>query len=123
MPPPTVETLTDYAGVTHTYTYDNNGNITSETVDGQTIEHVYDSQNRLVEYYDSIANVTEVYTYDARGNILKVGKNSYLTPEKLAEYGKDSLTGTTYTYGDDTWADLLTETQGTVSVKTEPDKG
>jgi uncharacterized protein RhaS with RHS repeats len=28
---PIVETLTDYAGVTHTYTYDANGNILTDT--------------------------------------------------------------------------------------------
>ena len=105
-----VSSMTDLAGKTHTYTYDANGNILTDTVDGQTVQYEYDSFNRLTGYYDPIANRTEFYTYDDRGNITeRKYRNSYVSPEEVAENGTSGFTVTPYEYGDGTWADLLTK--------------
>ena len=40
---PLVETMTDFAGVQHVYTYDESGNIMSDTYGGYTVSYEYDS--------------------------------------------------------------------------------
>ncbi len=111
-----VESMTDFSGVFHTYVYDANGNIIEESVGDQTIRYEYDSQNRLTRCFDPIAGSTTIYVYDDRGNILKVREADYMTEEELdayyAEYGDAIFTDTAYTYGDSTWADLLTACNG-----------
>lgn len=111
-----VESFTDFTGTLHSYTYDANGNILTETIGNQTIRYEYDSQNRLTHYFDPIANITRIYVYDDRGNILEKKYADYMTEEEynafVNEYGVDMLSETEYTYGDSTWADLLTSYDG-----------
>jgi len=51
----------------YTYSYDNNGNITSVTDLNGTTSYEYDVLNRLIEVIKGGAT-TQEYTYDARGN-------------------------------------------------------
>ena len=105
-----VKTHKDMLGVTHRYTYDDNGNIQFDVATDSTgtkyKSYLYDSHNRLKRYNDSALNLTVLYTYDDRGNIL-----NYTTYEYSA-YNNDVNTSTaqvySYAYGDSTWADLLT---------------
>ena len=104
---PLVETFRDFTGKTHTYTYDSNGNITSDTVNGQTVRYQYDNLNRLVRYNDPVYNSTFVYVYDNRGNIVELQDYSYNTgnlgnPRSVVEYE----------YTDSNWADLMTSWWG-----------
>ncbi len=104
---PLVETFRDFTGKTHTYTYDSNGNILTDTYDGQTASYVYDNLNRLVRYNDPVYGWTYVYVYDDRGNITEMQEHYYSTgtlgaPHSVIEYE----------YTDSTWADLMTSYWG-----------
>ena len=72
------------------YTYDNMGNIATYTDANGTVTYTYDALGQLTKAEGS---VTYEYSYDNAGNIL-------------------SANGHTYTYGDATWADLLTAVDG-----------
>ena len=81
---------------TLSYTYDENGNITSISKNGAVYEsYTYDAKNQLA----SITRGTDtwVYDYDLNGNILSVTKNDEDDPEKE------------YKYENSNWKDLLTE--------------
>ena len=95
----------DFTGYLHTYTYNKNGNIKTETVGSNVREYTYDSLNRLKIYSDPVADVIEEYTYDNRGNIKTVETRKYGTPES------DAST-ITYTYGNTTYKDRLTNYNG-----------
>lgn len=83
-------------GITASYTYDRNGNITEIKRNGETVEgYTYDSLNRLKAVTRN--GVTTEYTY-SDGNIISVKQNG--------------VTVKSYTYGDSTWRDLLTEYNG-----------
>ena len=118
---PLVETMTDFTGVTHTYKYDENGNIKEESYNGLTNYYYYDSQNRLIRAHDAAAGKVYVYVYDNRGNILaKKTTAGYATPEEWdAAGGEENITMSvqTYTYGDGVWADLLTNIGGAYNIE------
>ena len=84
------------------YTFDDNGNIASETLDGQTTTYTYDSQNRLKSY--TAAGVTTTYEYDSRGNRLKETRGSQVTEYAYNDRGQlvsrsvDGAVTDTYTY-------------------------
>ena len=88
--------------LTHAYTYDANGNILTDTVNGDTIEYTYDALNRLTWEKNAAAELAWQYTYDLGGNILSKTEYTYVN-------GITSNPQTiTYTYGDSEWPDLLT---------------
>ncbi|MDE6700659.1 MAG: PKD domain-containing protein, partial [Acetatifactor sp.] len=68
------------------YTYDNNGNLTSQ-VDAQenAIFNVYDKKNRMISFTDT-GNLTTDMTYDAHGNLLTIRG----TKDRNASYTYDS---------------------------------
>jgi len=95
-------------GVVYAYTYDVLGNITSVRVDGSLkYEYSYDKLGQLVDekVYSNSGVEVYGYVYDESGNIL--AKHRY--------YG-ENLNNTdtiTYSYGNSTWGDLLTNYNGT----------
>ncbi len=102
-----VDTMTDYTGTVHTYTYDALGNITSETVGNNTITYQYDSLNRLVRVNDQNEDTTYLYTYDDRGNILKKQICPYSNTDWV-----DTLTGNIYYTYNSVYKDKLTSYSG-----------
>ena len=91
---------------TYSYTYDEIGNITSISDGTYTTSYEYDALNQLVRENDQRANKTYVYTY-INGNITSRKEYAYTTGELGAVLGTDS-----WTYGDSTWSDLLTQWNG-----------
>ena len=90
------------------YTYDNRGNITSETRNGLTTTYVYDALGQLIRVNDPHENATWIYTYDRGGNILNKAKYAYTTEDELGEI----IESIPYTYGDGNWKDKLTAYNG-----------
>lgn len=112
-------TLNDVSKV-YGYTYDNNGNITIETVttkdaDGnivttETITYTYDDKEQLISAETS--TIKYEYTYDDRGNIL-TEKEYAVTVDKNGEkvYTLIEANTDTYVY-DETWKDKLISYNG-----------
>ncbi len=84
----TEKTIADGEVSQTSYSYDVNGNIISESIDGKTTLRSYDLFDRLIlvtdaqgntsEYsYDSMGNIIESIQKDAAGNILSHKLNSY----------------------------------------------
>lgn len=90
-------------GVTHTYTYDALGNITSVYDGSHTTSYEYDTLNQLVRVNDPYENRTHVYTY-VNGNITADTVYAYTTSETLS----NPLSEIQYEYTNTTWADVLT---------------
>ena len=93
------------------YSYDDNGNIASATLNGKWTGYTYDALGQLVQVNDHSDTrsgengTTWKYTYDLGGNILKKERFAYndtTTP----------LETVTYTYGDANWRDKLTAVNG-----------
>ncbi len=80
------------------YTYDQVGNILTETDshNGTTVSYTYDNQNQLTGAAYHNGRV-EAYSYDTVGNLLTFD---------------NGVQSHTYTYGDSDWKDLLTEVDG-----------
>ena len=100
-----VSSLTNTFGgntVSHSYTYDANGNILS---DGTTT-YAYDSLNQLVWEYNTAAGKAWNYAYDLGGNILSKTEYDY------ADGQTSNPVTVSYTYGDAVWRDLLTAYNG-----------
>ena len=100
-----VSSLTSSFGgntVSHSYTYDANGNILS---DGTTT-YAYDSLNQLVWEYNTAAGKAWNYAYDLGGNILSKTEYDY------ADGQTSNPVTVSYTYGDAAWRDLLTAYNG-----------
>ena len=100
-----VSSLTSTFGgntVSHSYTYDANGNILS---DGTTT-YSYDSLNQLVWEYNTAAGKAWNYAYDLGGNILSKTEYDY------ADGQTSNPVTVSYTYGDAVWRDLLTAYNG-----------
>ena len=100
-----VSSLTNTFGgntVSHSYTYDANGNILS---DGSTT-YAYDSLNQLVWEYNTAAGKAWNYAYDLGGNILSKTEYDY------ADGQTSNPVTVSYTYGDAVWRDLLTAYNG-----------
>ena len=108
------------------YEYDNNGNITAYTprvesefesapdLDaltrmGQSFYH-YDTANQLVREDNAWLGKTFVWTYDNAGNITSRKEYSYIS--HTAEVSGEPTATYNYTYGDDSWGDLLTAYDG-----------
>jgi RHS repeat-associated protein len=93
------------------YGYDDNGNITSATLNGKWTGYTYDALGQLVQVNDhsdtrSGSNgTTWKYTYDLGGNILKKERFAYADTTTPLET-------VTYTYGDANWRDKLTAVNG-----------
>ena len=68
------------------YTYDNNGNISTMTVDGVTYTYTYDSLNQLKTVSTSDNSYTASYNYDNGGNITSKTVNGTTTNYRLRRY-------------------------------------
>ncbi len=94
----------------YTYTYDDNGNITSISLGGvEQYRYEYDDIGQLIREDNTVSGRTYVYTYDNAGNILKKVAYSItaqgVTPTSpIATYN--------YTYGNANWGDQLTKYNG-----------
>ena len=75
---PLVASISQY-GMDFSYTYDNVGNITSETREGVTTTYAYDSLGQLTRVNDPHENATWVYNYDLGGNITSKVRYAYTT--------------------------------------------
>ena len=105
-----VGTYKNGSDAAYTYTYDNNGNITSITQGSTSISYTYDAANRLTRENNQVTNQTVTYEYDVWGNILN---------KKIYAYTTATSPGTAtstfnYTYGDSAWGDKLTSYNGTI---------
>ena len=108
---PLVSSITQGEGenaMNFAYTYDNRGNITSETRNGLTTTYVYDALGQLVRVNDPHENATWIYAYDRGGNILNKAKYAYTIADELGEV----VESIPYTYGDANWKDKLTAYNG-----------
>ncbi len=88
-----------------TYTYDDNGNITSVTYGGKTTTYEYDSANQLIRENNQALGKTWRWTYDAAGNIQSREEYDYTLLDDPSD-----LNHTTIQYGYDeegAWGDLL----------------
>ena len=105
-----VSAINGETGVTTSYTYDNNNNITKITdSNGNETRYVYDGRNQLIREDNPYLNKTYVYTYDDAGN--RISKKTYL----YTEGSVSALTPTTedYSYSTSTtWGDQLTNHAG-----------
>jgi len=104
-----VGTYKNGSDAAYTYTYDDNGNITSITQGSTSITYEYDAANRLTRENNQVTNQTVTYEYDVWGNILNKKIYAYTTA--------GDLTGLTYTpvpyaYTDTSWGDQLTSYNG-----------
>jgi YD repeat-containing protein len=86
------------------YSYDANGNVTSETVGSDSISYTYDALNRLT-FIDRPGTTNDTtYTYDSRGNRTQMQTGSvtnYLTfnaADELTRVDKPNNAYDTYTY-------------------------
>ena len=103
---PLVASITQ-PGMNYSYTYDNRGNITSETRNGSTTTYVYDGLGQLTRVNDPHENATWVYNYDRGGNITSKVKYAYTTGTLGTAHQTIG-----YTYGDSNWKDKLTSYDG-----------
>lgn len=94
------------AAGTFTYTYDSLGNIVSISDGTYTTTYVYDNLNQLVRSNDEKAGKTFTYAY-TNGNITEKKEYAYTTGDLGAV-----VDTTTWSYGDSTWSDLLTNFNG-----------
>ena len=114
-----IQTITQN-GVTLTYTYDNNGNITSVSDGTKTVSYVYDAIGQLIRVNDPYDNrsgssgTTWTFEYDLGGNILKRKRYAYTTGTLPSTHLQQIL----YAYGDSTWKDKLTSYNG-VAISTD----
>ena len=104
-----IGTLTNtYNGttLTHTYTYNANGSILTDTINGQTTEYTYDELERVKWEKNEAAGLAWFTTYDNGGNILKRTEFTYVNGETSNSHSIN------YVYGDSQWPDLLTSWNG-----------
>ena len=93
------------------YSYDDNGNIASATLNGKWTGYTYDALGQLVQVNDHSDTrsgengTTWKYTYDLGGNILK--KERFVYNDTT-----NPLETVTYEYGDANWRDKLTAVNG-----------
>ncbi|MBE6920297.1 MAG: DNRLRE domain-containing protein [Ruminococcaceae bacterium] len=95
--------------VVYSYTYDGNGNILTISDGTNTTSYVYDSANQLIRENNQEAGKTWTWVYDNAGNITSHKEYAYTTGDLGTPI--DTIP---YTYGDDSWGDLLTAYDGTV---------
>ena len=103
-------------GVTLTYSYDDNGNITQVKTGSQYTKYVYDAIGQLTRVNDQTdltagtTGTTWAFTYDLGGNILTKKAYVYTTASSLS--GLTPTESHTYTYGNTSWKDQLTAYDG-----------
>ena len=89
---------------THSYTYDERGNILTIARGSVDSSYVYDSKDQLIRENDEKSDKSVKYTYDDGGNI---------TQKKIYTYTTGTLNDLqetiNYTYGDPSWPDKLTQ--------------
>ena len=99
----------------YVYTYDNNGNITRITRDGQTVaSYVYDNLGQLLseEYKLNEKSYKNEYIYDDAGNILftntyELRKSTFFKPEEWVLQSSEI-----YEYSNSSWGDRLVSYNG-----------
>ncbi len=91
-------------GVTHTYEYDERGNITSIYDGSEYNTYEYDELNQLVRENLGYENVTYTYEYE-NGNIKYKHKYAYTT----GTLPQTPVKTTQYHYEDAVWGDVLTK--------------
>ncbi|MBO5148004.1 MAG: RHS repeat-associated core domain-containing protein, partial [Clostridia bacterium] len=104
------KTSSSTTSTTYNYTYDNNGNITQITNASGVIQnkYYYDALGQLVREDNRALNSTYTYSYDTAGNITSKKRYAFTTGTLGSV-----LNTLSYTYGDSTWKDLLTNYNGT----------
>ena len=99
----TYATTAGGATTTYTYTYDDNGNITSINDGTYTTDYEYDSANQLIRENNQEKGYTHTWTYSNAGNILERKEYAY------TDGALGTLTDTvSYAYNNSDWGDLLT---------------
>ncbi|WP_457945427.1 DNRLRE domain-containing protein [Caproiciproducens sp. LBM24188] len=94
----------------YSYTYDNNGNISTVTdKDNKVTTYAYDKLNQLIRADDEKANKSTAYSYDAGGNITNVSTYAYTAASSSLGEATKSVN---YEYGNENWKDLLTSYDG-----------
>ena len=104
--------------VVYSYTYNNLGNITQIRKDGVIInEYTYDSLGQLTCEEDAVAGKTYIYYYDKSGNITQKDGYPFADGATRGDYinylASQKQTVATYTYGNTSWGDMLTNYNGT----------
>jgi RHS repeat-associated protein len=88
------------------FSYDENGNLTSQTSEGVTTEYLYDIPNRLVEVRRG-SNILVRFQYDAEDRILKrigfqgIRQYAYDGERIQAEYDENGVLVASYSWGRD----------------------
>ncbi|OQX05904.1 MAG: hypothetical protein BWK80_51490, partial [Desulfobacteraceae bacterium IS3] len=77
--------LRAYSG--NSFEYDNNGNMTKQSVNGQTVMYVYDVENRLIQVNKADGTVIAKYYYDPFGRRLSKEVNGVKTFFLYADEG------------------------------------
>ena len=106
-----VASWTNTAGSTATaysYTYDDRGNILTISDGTNTTRYTYDDLDQLIREDNQAAGRTWRYTYVSGGNILQKEEFAYSITDVLEQPREPSV----YTYGDDSWKDVLTNYNG-----------
>jgi len=98
---------------TYNYTYDSNGNITKITDASGVIQYQYqyDDLGQLTREDNKVLGKSYVYAYDNAGNILSRKTYAFTT----GTLGSVQST-ISYTYGNSSWKDLLTNITGDGSI-------
>ena len=100
------------ADATHTYQYDDNGNLTRKTLlaTGNYAQYTYDAENRLTKAEDFVAgnptpSATSTYRYDGLGRRIEIDANGvtrrymYDGADILLEYDGSNVLQARYTHG------------------------
>jgi YD repeat-containing protein len=107
------------------YTYDDNGNVLSETSDGTTTTYKYDSRGNVIETKDADGTITKT-EYDANNRLSKMieadGSISLFTYDKegrqtKADYGNGLFVNYSYTATSPDWTVIEGPTIGRIERK------
>ena len=93
------------------YEYDALGNIVTvkNSLDEVILSYEYDILGQLTRENNSYTGKTYTYSYDANGNILSASEYAYTLEAQIAS---EPTSTSTYTYGNASWKDQLTEYNG-----------
>lgn len=95
------------SSLSHSYTYDANGRIASDTASSAASVYLYDGLGQLIWEKSASKGKAWRYTYDLGGNILSKTEYNYSGGTVGSQTGQKL-----YTYGDSEWHDLLTSYDG-----------